>query len=56
MKSRKDDMMNIFNELNERNKDIVILVARSVKVAQEEIELSNEGSRKVELEVTKCQN
>ena len=34
MKSKSDDMKAIFNALSEKNKDIVILVARSVKVAQ----------------------
>jgi len=35
MESRNTDMQAIFNELSEKNKDIVILIARSVKVAQE---------------------
>lgn len=38
MASRSTDMQAIFNELSERNKDIVILVAKSVKVAQEATE------------------
>lgn len=32
---RRDDMQTIFNALSEQNKDIVILVAKSVQVAQE---------------------
>lgn len=35
MASRNTDMQAIFSELSEQNKDIVILIARSVKVAQE---------------------
>lgn len=35
MESKRADMQVIFSELSERNKDIVILVAKSVKVAQE---------------------
>lgn len=33
--NRNADMQAIFNELSEANKDIMLLVARSVKVAQE---------------------
>lgn len=36
MKSRETDMQAVFNELSDKNKDIVILIAKSVKVAQEE--------------------
>ena len=35
MASRSSDMQAIFSELSEKNKDIVILIAKSVKVAQE---------------------
>ena len=35
MADRKTDMQTIFAELSEKNKDIVILIAKSVKVAQE---------------------
>lgn len=35
MASRNTDMQSIFNELSEENKDIMILIARSMKVAQE---------------------
>ena len=35
MASRNADMQAIFSELSEKNKDIVILIAKSVKVAQE---------------------
>lgn len=38
MASRNTDMQAIFSKLSERNKDIVILVAKSVKVAQDTIE------------------
>lgn len=35
MASRNTDMQAIFSELSEKNKDILILIAKSVKVAQE---------------------
>ena len=35
MENRNTDMQAIFSELSEKNKDIVILIAKSVKVAQE---------------------
>ena len=38
MTSRKAEMEAIFSELSEMNKDIVILVAKSIKVAQETVE------------------
>lgn len=38
MESRDADMQAIFSELSEKNKDIIILVAKSVKVAQEAAE------------------
>lgn len=34
MESRNIDMQAIFSELSERNKDIIILIAKSVVVAQ----------------------
>lgn len=37
MASRDTDMQAIFNELTEKNKDIIILIAKSVKVAQQEV-------------------
>lgn len=42
MKSRKIEMEEIFDKLSERNKDIMILIAKTVKVTQDEsIQLSN---------------
>lgn len=38
MTSRNTDMQAIFSRLSEKNKDIVILVAKSVKVAQDTTE------------------
>lgn len=38
MKSKKTDMQAIFSKLSEKNKDILILVAKSMKVAQEATE------------------
>lgn len=35
MESRDDDMKDIFCKLTETNKDILILVAKSIKIAQE---------------------
>lgn len=35
MEGRSADMQAIFSKLSEKNKDIVILVAKSVKVAQD---------------------
>lgn len=40
MESRNAEMQDIFGELSERNKDIIILIAKSVKVAQEVTEQS----------------
>ena len=40
MASRNTDMQAIFSELSETNKDIIILIAKSVKVAQEVAEQS----------------
>ena len=36
MKSKTEEMQKIFDKLSDKNKDILILVARSVKVAREE--------------------
>lgn len=36
MRDKNEDMQTIFNELSEKNKDIVILVAKSMKIAQED--------------------
>lgn len=38
MTSRNTDMQAIFSKLTEKNKDIVILVAKSMRVAQDVIE------------------
>lgn len=38
MASRNTNMQAIFSELSEKNKDIIILIARSIKVAQEAAE------------------
>lgn len=35
MAGRNTDMQAIFSKLSEKNKDIVILVAKSIKVAQD---------------------
>lgn len=35
MENKDINMQNIFNELSEKNKDIMILIAKSIKVAQE---------------------
>ena len=35
MTSKNTDMEILFNKLSEKNKDIVILVAKSIKVAQD---------------------
>lgn len=51
MSDRNTDMENIFNALSERNKDIVILVAKSVKVAQEVAEQSTKTSDIISVEV-----
>lgn len=49
MKSKNADMLDIFCELTEKNKDILILVAKGIKVAQEadcqKCEASNYGVR-----------
>lgn len=45
MVSRNAKMEAIFGELSERNKEIMVLVARSVKVARETAEQPGESSR-----------
>jgi hypothetical protein len=35
MDSKNIEMQNIFNELSERNKDVMLLIAKSVNIAQE---------------------
>lgn len=35
MANRKNDMQKIFSELSEKNKDILLLVAKGMKAAQE---------------------
>lgn len=41
MESKKSVMQAIFNELSEKNKDIMILIAKSIKIAQETDNRSN---------------
>lgn len=43
MKSRNIDMQAIFSELSEKNKDMVILIAKSVKFVQETNEQSSKS-------------
>ena len=43
--SKNTDMQTLFNELLEKNKDIVILIAKSMKVAQEEFEQPCESQK-----------
>lgn len=43
--SKNADMQIIFNELSEKNKDIVILIAKSMKVAQEVSEKPSESHK-----------
>lgn len=45
MESKDTIMQAIFSELSERNKDIMILVAKSVKVAQETDTHSHRSSK-----------
>ena len=40
MDSKRTDMQRIYGKLSEKNKDILILIARSMKVAQEATEQS----------------
>lgn len=49
MKNKIDDMKEIFNKLSEQNKDIIILVAKGMKIAQKE----NERMRKIDLNTKK---
>lgn len=44
MEGRSTDMQAIFNKLSEKNKDIVILVAKSIKVAQDTTEQPSKSS------------
>ncbi|MCI9582418.1 hypothetical protein D3Z50_00725 [Clostridiaceae bacterium] len=46
MESRNICMQAIFSELSEKNKDIVILVAKSIKVAQESAQPPVKPSRR----------
>lgn len=41
MTNKSTDMQAIFSELSEKNKDIMILIAQSIKVTQEVMEQSN---------------
>lgn len=50
MKSKHTDMQVIFNELTEKNKDIIILIAKSVQVAQEVDEPHKPAMRTVQLQ------
>lgn len=47
MESKNTIMQAIFSELSERNKDIMILVAKSVKIAQETDNYSHHSSKQV---------
>lgn len=38
MESKNDKIKNIFNNLSENNKDILILVAKTIKVTQETVD------------------
>lgn len=44
MKSKDAVMQEIFNNLTERNKDIMILVAKSVDIAQKDSEQRNNST------------
>lgn len=44
MESKRADMQAIFSKLSEKNKDILILLARSMKVAQETTEQACKNS------------
>lgn len=46
MTSRNTEMHAIFSKLTEKNKDIMILVARSVKVAQDTAEPPHKPPKK----------
>lgn len=46
MKSKSDDMQDIFSKLSEKNKDILILLAKGIEIAQDERERDNETLRK----------
>lgn len=48
MKSKKTDMQAIFSKLSEKNKDILILVAKSMKIAQETSEQACKRTKAVE--------
>lgn len=50
MKSEKADMETIFNQLSDQNKDILILVAKGMKLAQETADESRKRPQK-----TTCQ-
>ncbi len=41
MISNNSNIQTIFNQLSESNKDIIILIAKSIKVAQDTAEKSN---------------
>lgn len=43
--SRNTDMQTIFNELSEKNKEIVIFIAKGIKVAQEVTERYNDHDK-----------
>lgn len=43
MKSKNTDMQIIFSELSETNKDIIILLAKGMKVAQDVTDHSHES-------------
>lgn len=48
MKSKKIDMQAIFSKLSEKNKDILILLAKGMKVAQDASEPSRKRAKTAE--------
>lgn len=47
MTNKNNDIQSIFNKLSEQNKDILILVATSVKVAQDINEQNKKTSKNI---------
>lgn len=45
MKRKNAEMQAIFQELSEKNKDLVILVAKSIKVAQDAAEAPEKATK-----------
>lgn len=48
MESKRTDMQGIFSKLSEKNKDILILLAKGMKVAQEATEQSCQREKAME--------